>query len=214
MQPDVECLKFLQSTNIMRNYDCQHFLQANNNEINIEKYMCYAIGNIEGKRIVHSFRILARSSGTKNKCYKIEWFNTAMSPTWHFNQYFDSVSFWVHSALVLRKVFFLYEDRMSLYRSTFIYDENSGTFFRLCSILQYLIIPSLCIYNCQIYTSPNEYFYCHIRAKENNKTIKKTPQLLELQKQLKRIISKNQNNYYLKTHHQQLSIEIDKFIKL
>lgn len=210
MFPDTLCLQYLENTTFIRNHSFDKFLERNNNIIALINHMCYTVGIVENKKIVHAFRFLCESPNSKIKSYKIEWWNTAAFERFDLRDNYTKVEFWIHSGMTLRKNFFLLEDRLSLFRSTFIYDPFNGTYYRLINIIAYCQIPEVTNYQEKIYTSPSKFYF-------SQKMVRKCKQkdsshlVNELKKSISKIRENRQQMILLESVSPQLFAEINKF---
>lgn len=169
-QPDPFCLSYLANHHFIRNYPLTHFLQASSRVSFFEK-IWYCIGIIDGERYVHAVRFINKTPKPGITSYYIEWFNTACYSRLSINEMpinFDSIHFWVHSGVALRKNFFLFEDRMSLIRSCFYYEPTTCLFYRMSSLIPYLDIPDAIPTNIKIYTSVFRFYSFQKRVKKRN----------------------------------------------
>lgn len=212
MLPDPFCILYLQQNAFIRNISFEALLDRHNNQIPLETYMCYTVGLVDSKRVVNAFQFLYQSTNTKIKSYYIRWWNTAAHPAIHFQTEFESIEFWVHSGMTLRKNFFLYDDRMSLFRSTFIYDPSVSYYFRLININDYISIPLKSNYQQQIFTSPTKFNY---NFKHSQTQIKIAHEIER--KQIVKILGKIVGTRNLKRHIEKVSpslfSEINSFIQ-
>lgn len=176
--PNQEHLVFFRQTHFVRNAPIDDFVNRVSKKIILADYMCYNVGYINDKKFIQSFQILkAHITGIQN--YYIRWWNTAFSYS-EEDASLDYTEFWVHSGSALRKNFFLFEDRFSLFRSTFLFDPISETFFRLFTIEQYLVLNES-LPNGKIYHSPSRY---NFRQKKEKSTNRKKNSHKNVQKQL------------------------------
>jgi hypothetical protein len=203
MNPDEDCIDFLKTNQYYKNYDCTSILI--NNKIALQNYICYCVGSIEDRKFVHCIRILKKSNETGISAYFINWWHIDLS---HY------ISFWVHSGIALRKYFFLYEDRLSFLRSTFIYHQKNRTYYRLSHIIDYLDLPIEAPMYMKIFSTPcKQYTFTKIHQKDPKQKKKK-------QKKLKQYLTKNLKQFCKHLHHQSqlresypnLFQEIDKIV--
>lgn len=211
MEPDTHCLLYLSRNSFIRNLPFEKFLEKNNNQIELQNYICYTTGIANGKKIIHAFRFLYESINSKIKSYYIQWWNTAAFPVINEQSTFQSVQFWVHSGMTLRKNFFLCEDRLSLFRSTFIYDLKSGFYHRLSTLNHFIVIPPISNFRHQIFTAPGKFYY-HQRLPKVITAVPKNPLREEIKKQLQKIISRKNTSIYIRKSFPQLYQEIHNFI--
>lgn len=218
MDPQIKLIKKLMRLNSIKNQCPYDFLQRHNLRINLVDFVCYTIGNYQGEKYINCFKFLGESCCYKLRNYYIRWWNNATFESINNNTIFSSVDFWVHSGMTLRKNFFNYDDRMSLYRTTFIYDENSDSFFRLSYISSYLVIPSIDLNQTKVYKSIDKYNYIEKRKKNKRQDILsqniKNPQILEIQKKLSKIINNKIYKFIIKKQNTKLFEEITNFINL
>lgn len=212
MNPDPLCIQFLQANSFIRNIPFERLLDRHQNVIPLNMYMCYSVGIVDSKRIVNAFQFLYESSNTKIKSYYVKWWNTAAHPNITFQSEFESIEFWVHSGMTLRKNFFLYEDRLSLLRSTFIYDPYSSYYFRLINLIDYLQIPMRSNFQKQIYISPTKFNYNFKHSVTKNKKFGQTEEK-QLVKSFHKITSSRKLKSYLEKVSPSLLQEIQQFLK-
>lgn len=217
MQPEIEHLNYLINRPTLRNFCSYDFLERHNFQINLANYICYTIGNSNNQRYINAFQFIGECSCHKLKNYYIRWWNTAEFDEYNKYSHFDSIQFWVHSGMTLRKNFFIYDDRMSLFRTTFIFDPLSKLFFRLSYIIAYIFIPFLSSVNNFIFTTPEKHYFCRkITQKENKRKthIKIDPQINELQKKFSKIIKNKNYSRTIRKHNIKLFEELNNFIKI
>jgi hypothetical protein len=201
MEVDKGCLSYLTNHSFIRNEAIESFVEENNFSIELEKFIVYCVGNIDGERIVHAIRIKGRSSSPGVTSYLIEWFNVACYPIDSFDcNSLDSVTFWVHSGVALRKNFFLFEDRMCLVKSSFIFDQKRNSYYRLFFLTDFMKINMLSNYNCPIYSSSNKISFSNKRPKKEKDDVSDT-KLIKLKKSLRKVMkSCNSFGYIEKTY--------------
>lgn len=169
--PQFEQLSFLSNNFFLRNFSIESFCEYHEYEIPINEYVCYNVGLINGKKYVQSFQILARFLTGINS-FHIRWWNTSFVKSEEDLEKIDHCDFWVHSGISLRKNFFLFEDRFSLFRSSFLYDTNQKIFFRLFALEKFFKCPETTP-QLKIYSSPCKFFLfkqrpCRGRPKRNH----------------------------------------------
>lgn len=216
MEPNYNLINYLINSNCIKNYCSYNFAERNNFKINLTDFICYTLGNSNNRKYVNCFKFLGESCNYKLKNYYIRWWNSGCFEDIDQNVIFDYVDFWVHSGMTLRKNFFNYEDRMSLFRTTFIYDELTQTFFRLSQLSSFIVIPEMIIFKNIIFSSPEKYYYIE-KIKKNKKEIKKSnknKQLEEIQKKLNKIIVNKNYKYLIKKYNNKLFEELENFINL
>lgn len=197
MNPIPHCISYLSTHSYLRNYSATH-LQSLNWWKDTNVYIWYCVGIIDGKRYIHCIRLLKKSPKPGITSYYIQWFNTAPYshvPVSEMPSTFDSVFFWVHSGVALRKNFFLYEDRMSLIRSTFYYDSETKLFYRMSYLLAYLSIPEEIPRQVRIHTNSTK-FYCYQKRAKKRKYDDDSKKKTDFVKALKKFIdAHNQLNF-------------------
>jgi hypothetical protein len=207
--PNIDHIYFLRNNIFIRNPSIDNFCRNYNYEIPISNFVCYNVGFIKGEKHVQSFRLLSNISSGINSFY-IQWWNTMFV----FNQddiVDDSVSFWVHSGISLRKNFFLFEDRFSLFRSSFIYDEKNKLFIRLFLIEKFFIYQKTFICK-KIFTTPSKCFL--FRQRKNNGIRKRNNhKQKDLIRYLKSIIKECNFQNSLENQYPTLFEEIKKILK-
>lgn len=209
-----ECLHFLSNHNFIRNFSVEQFILENNFQFDISNYVIYCVGLIENQRIVHVVKFLGQNNSPGVTSYYIQWFNVACFPIGGLIKHeMDSVCFWVHSGVALRKNFFLFQDRMSLLKSSFIYDAKRDNYYRLVNLVNYLkpnIIENI---NTPIYSSITKFSFPMKKTRKQSITTK-DKKLLQLQKSLRKTV-KNCNSFqYLEKTHIRLFEEITKIINI
>jgi hypothetical protein len=213
MEIDIPSIFFLTNHTFIRNPSVDSFVAENNMDIFLSQFVVYSVGLIDSERIVHALRFLKQCQSPGVTSYLIEWYNVA---TFSKNELlyqppnkFDSVTFWVHSGVALRKNFFLFQDRMSLYKSTFLYDKKREQYFRLVHLLPFLKLEqevSICY---PMYSDVNKIFLNNHRKKKNKK-IQPDYNQLSLKKNLQKILKVNNSFSYIQKRHPRLFEEIIK----
>jgi len=212
MEPDLACLDYLTKNSFIRNFSFDRLLERSNNTIPLQNFVCYTVGLVGSKRIIHAFRFLFQSPHSKIKSYYIQWWNTASFEEIDDNTILESICFWIHSGMTLRKNFFLYDDRMSLFRSTFIYDPSSCNYYRLSAMTNFLSIPNQSNFQKQIFTAPGKFYYYHKKIRPHVET-NNNPFKVEIMNLLKKILCKKNLVSHLQSTSPRLFEEIIKFIK-
>lgn len=202
--PNTNCILFLEKNAFVRNISIEKF-RMENNSIDITKYFIYCVGIIDGIRIVHPIQILAKTPHDGVISYKIRWWNNAthILPVKY-------MEFWIYSGVTLRKNFFLYQDKMSFLKSSFIYDFESKIYYRLQNLLNYLIIPEINPYAIPIYSLPTSSYKYYKFKKHKQKKLNK--RYLELQTSCKKFLKKQNEFDYLKINFSLLYEELSKII--
>ena len=216
MEVNIECIDYLMQHSFIRNVCYEDFVERHNFQIKLSDITCYCVGIIDNQRIVHAIRIIGQSAPPGVTSYFIKWFNTA---TYTWNEImnneiqFDSTMFWVHSGVALRKNFFLFDDRMSLMKSTFIYDSYSESYFRLACLLPFLQFEYMPSDKYPIYSSPIKIYFTVKRVKNGIKNIPNKKRS-NLQKTLKKVVKIHNSFHYLEKEHKRLFEEIQNIINL
>lgn len=169
MIPSKENLKFLQTNKYIRNTPLNNFLINNNYEIIISNYILYCCGTISNIRLINALRIKEATNTTDIVAYHIEWFNTSLYDNYDENIEFEKTTFWVHSGAALRKNFFIYEDKMSFLKSTFLFDQQTSSFYRLYNIYEFIKFNFISNQVITIYTSPHKKIIKSIHEIRNEK---------------------------------------------
>lgn len=211
MQPLPQCIHFLATHQFIRNYSVDPLLERGDDIFLKNDMIWYCVGTINNKRYIHCIKFLKRTPKPGISSYFIEWFKTASysnEPIEEIPLHFESISFWVHSGVALRKNFFLFQDRMSLLRSTFYYDIHTNTFFRMASLLPYLQIPEEIPNHVIIYTSEEKRYQYQKRSKKtiSNQNIKRHH---EFRKQLKKFCCCHNLNRFLENEYPKLFHQIE-----
>jgi hypothetical protein len=215
-----QCIEYLSKNSFVRNYSCNEFVFEKNFEIHLHNLYCYCVGIVDKQRIVHVIKILNQKCSPGVTSYYIEWYDIAC---YTLEEIFEmdlelsikSIKFWVHSGVALRKNFFLYEDRMSLLKSTFIYDRKRNLYYRLNNLLPYINQNKSMTLNknVPIFSSLQKVTYITKKTKDlnkkNNKQSNEDIQLISLQKTLKKLTSNFNSFGYLERNHLRLFKEIN-----
>lgn len=211
ISPDNERIQYLAKTNFIRNPSTDELLRCNDFEIDLTSYICYCVGIIEEKRYVHCIQILSKTPSPGITSYQIKWWNTACYCLNDNNDevQYEATSFWVHSGVALRKHFFLFQDRMSLIRSTFIYDSNTEQYYRICSLTPYLYIPIISPNGMPIYTSPKK-TYCYHKVIKKGECEVRNKQRYNTKKYLKKFVKQFNHFSFLEEEYPRLFEEIIK----
>lgn len=202
MKPKTECIEYLKKHHFLRNYDVEPFLHRSKNQIDLSAHICYCVGIIEDIRFVQAIRLLHKTPLTGITSYFIEWF--------HCQNNEESVQFWVHSGVTLRKHFFLFEDRISFIRGTFIYDEVLKRYYRLSSLLPFSYISEMSPPCEFIYATPIKKY--HFKKKKSTQTHLVCKNKRLLQSHTQRFIRVNNINNYLEKEYPILFHEMKKII--
>jgi hypothetical protein len=213
---NIHSIEYLSNHSFIRNYSIENFVRENNFQIELSNYTLYSVGIIQNIRIVHMIKILGQCPSAGVTSYYIEWFNVAsfsVDELIYKSEEIQSCSFWVHSGVALRKNFFLFEDRMSLFKSTFLFDPRSKCHFRLAILQPYLKINSTLNIHSPMFSSPCKIFLSGHRKNKATRPIKNY-KLHSLQKNLKKVLKLNNTFSYLEQSHPRLFEEITKIINL
>lgn len=153
IQPNVECISFLTKHNYLKNPSPNEFIKKYEYNVPLDEFICYCVGLIDYKRSVQCIRILKKTPTEKITTMLIQWFDPA-------NPLTNSILFWVNSGVCLKRLFFLNEDQLNFFRSTFIYDPVLDQYFRLSNIMNFIRLTEINPQTEKIYTSPRKcYFY-------------------------------------------------------
>lgn len=212
MEININCLRYLSNHSFIRNENVEDFVIENNQEIIVSRFLIYCVGIINSERYVHVIKIIGQTSTPGVTSYLIEWFNTACRPLNEFHSsLIESVQFWVHSGVALRKNFFLFEDRMSLLKSSFIFDNKRKQYYRMSNLLPYLQANYIDNTNYPIYSSPTKISFASKKSKKV-KSASIDQKNLVLKKNLKKVIKSCNSFGYIENHHPRLFEEISKII--
>ena len=191
------CIYFLARNPFIRNFPPHQF--ESYPEIHSYEHIFYCVGLIGKQRYVHSIKILKKTPKPGITSYLIEWYLTAIYS--HLDLYdipksFQSFRFWVHSGVALRKNFFLFDDRMSLIRSSFLFDRGTKKFFRMTSLLPYLLIPEEIPMQEKIFSSKDKYYHCQkrVRKRKYDENYKKK---CDFHRSLKKFLNANNHHNFL-----------------
>lgn len=216
MSVNIECVEYLIKHSFIRNVCYEDFVERHNFQIHLSDITCYCVGIIDNQRIVHAIRIIGQSPPPGVTSYFVQWFNNAtytLSELAKVDEEFESTFFWVHSGVALRKNFFLFDDRMSLMKSTFIYDKQSNSYYRLACLLPFLHFDYMPSDKFPIYSSPVKIYFTVKRAKKSLKNIPNKKRA-NLQKALKKVVKIHNSFHYLEKEHKRLFEEIQNIINL
>jgi len=212
MEINFECVHYLTNHNFIRNTSIEAFVLENNFSIEISNHVVYCVGIVDEKRIVHVIKFLGQNNSPGVTSYFIQWYNIACYPLSELGNYeIQNVSFWVHSGVALRKNFFLFQDRMSLVKSSFIYDEKRKNYYRLANLMTYLKPQYLENISSPIYSSPIKISY-PMKKNKKQSILSVDKKLVALQKSLKKTL-KNCNSFqYVEKTYPRLFHEINNVI--
>lgn len=199
MNPSVYVIDYLTQTQFIRNIPLDDLLsRMKNNMIPLAEYLCYSVVIVDGHRLVNILRFLKQTPPNGVLSFYIQWY---MVKNYLSDEYlqdaqnieFEDISFWVHSGVALRKKFFYAEDRMSFLRSTFMYDHESDSLYRLSCIWPWVSLQIEIPFGCAIFNQPGiSYRYTKKTNKINpHKNDRKEN---ELKKHCKRLLKSH--NYY------------------
>lgn len=185
---------FLLNTYSIRNHSPAPLCKRFHYKIPISTFYCYSVGIINGIKRIQIFKIINQLV-TGIKTYKIQWWNTAFTEYSYINlNESEAVCFWVHSGGSLKKNFFLFEDKLNIFKSTYIFDRENSQFFRLMSLQNYFYFEEkIEKINEYIYTSPHK---VHKQKKITEKRLKNNKNK-EIH-QIKKISSKLLNDYNMR----------------
>jgi len=157
-QPDEACITFLTKHHYLKNPSPAEFIKKYNYRIPLDEFICYCVGLIDYKRSVQCIRILKKIPTEKITTMFIEWFNPSSPHT-------QSIQFWVNSGVCLKRLFFINEDQLNFFRSSFIYDPSSEQYFRLSNLMNFIKLNEINPQGEKIYSSPKRN---HLYKKELN----------------------------------------------
>lgn len=214
---DFKHIEYLTKNSFLRNVFCSEFIQENNFRVNLSQYFCYCVGIIQGERIVNVVKILHQHRSPGVTSFLIQWYNVSCFKLdelakMNLIEDLESVTFWVHSGVALRKNFFIYDDRMSLLKSTFIFDEKRNQYYRLHHLQPYTFNEQLHPLNSPIYSSVNKTTFAarrtNIREKyDENKSNEDLP-IKALKKTLRGVLKEHNSFSYIETKYPRLFKEI------
>jgi hypothetical protein len=205
MHPSPTCIYFLAHHSFIRNYNASHLFNVQK-WIDTNVFIWYCVGIINDKRYVHCIRFIKKSPKPGITSYFIEWFNTAPFSQLEQNEipsHFDSVHFWVHSGVALRKNFFLFQDRMSLIRSTFYFDDETKLFYRMSILLPYLNISEEMPKQVQIFTTSARY-YCFQKRNKKRKFDETLKKRTDFVKCFKKFIESHNHRHFIQINYPKL----------
>ena len=214
MNPQYECIHFLTNTQFIRNVSIDQLLKNNNSSIDLSKYICYSVGIVDNHRIVNCITFLKQTPPNGVLSFEIKWY---MPKNFHEydhdeNMEYDSVIFWVHSGVALRKKFFYSEDRMSFLRSTFLHDPETNSMYRLSCIWSWVSLYQVKPLGSLIYNQPGQ-FYVY-RKKHNSKGENKSDRkFLDFKKACKRLLKSHNHSNYLNEKFPKFYTEIVKIVE-
>lgn len=214
MNIDFACISYLSNQSFLRNPSVDAFVSENNFVIQLEKYIVYCVGLIENKRIVHAMRFIKQYKSPGVTSYYIEWFNVAKytyTELLYQTPNIESTKFWVHSGVALRKNFFQFQDRMSLYKSTFLYDYKRGQYYRIIHLLPWINLDIASTVTKPMYSEVNKIFL-HNHRKKKQKVPDINYNLISLKKHCQKLIANHNSFHYLEKSHPRLFEELNKII--
>lgn len=201
---DEECISFLTNHQYIKNPSPTTLLSDFEYKIPIQKFICYCVGIIDGQRHVHCIRILKKSPSEKISTMLIQWF----SP----NDLADSISFWVSSGVTLKRNFFLHDDQLNFFRSTFIYYPEIQQYFRLSSIQNFITIEEYNPMKMKILNTPIKW-YIYKRKIDYKPEKYITKRKKDFQKSLTKFKNKQNMNHFIQETYPNLYTEIQNALK-
>lgn len=205
MEPDEECIHFLTTHSYLKNFPPHNLLEDHHYKLPLSHFICYCVGIVDQQRVVQCIRILQKTPSDKITTMKIEWYGKEKNS----NQW-EKTQFWVNSGVCLKKQFFLFQDKLNFFRSTYIYYPEMQRYYRLSSFFDYMDIQEDNPLGEQIYNSPiKSHTFKNVVVKCNEKIAERRRK--EMKKSLMMIMKKNIDNY-LEINYPNLFREIEKII--
>lgn len=202
--PEKECVDYLINHSYIKNSPPENFLREYMYQIPIQNFICYCVGIFENERKIQCIRILGKTPSDKISTIHVEWYNP--------ENYSESTQFWVNSGVSLKRHFFLYQDQLNFFRSTFIFFPELMQYYRISSILNYIHLPEINPTGLPIY-------HTCIRFTLYNKKLIHNPNKLserkkkELRKYLQGCIKKNNIDNFMEKNYPHLFNEIMNVIR-
>jgi hypothetical protein len=189
VEPDDECIEFLTTHSYLKNFPPHNLLEDHKYKLPLSHFICYCVGIIDQRRVVQCIRILQKIPSDKITTMKVEWYGRKNNDgTW------EKTQFWVNSGVCLKKQFFLFQDKLNFFRSTYIYYPEMQKYYRLSSFFYYMDVKECNPLGEQIYNSPmkshtfkNAVVKCCEKIEERRKR--------EIKKGLMTIMRRNIDNY-------------------
>jgi hypothetical protein len=204
MFPSRECIRFLTNHQYLKNPPLSSFLESCNYNIQLDNYICYCVGVIDYQRIINCIRITKKTPTEKITTMHIEWFNP-QSP------YSEKIEFWVNSGVCLKRLFFLYEDQLNFFRSTFIYSETTNQYYRLANLLNFIQLPEINPTGEKIYNSPmKKYIYKKMITSNPEKINEKRKK--EVRKSFMNILKRHNMDGFVEKNFKSMYVEIEKLM--
>lgn len=202
--PNHDCIRFLMNHSYFKNFPPAPLLSDYNYQFPLHEFICYCVGYIDGYRTVQCIRILNKIPSNKISSILIQWY----SPNFEENK---SCQFWVNSGVCLKYNFFKFEDKLSFFRSTFIYSPKLNQYFRLSSLYHFLVIPERQPKNELIFHAPQKsYLYkknLHTSIENVNERKKK-----EVKKTCQSFLKKHNLANFLQTNFPNLFYELEQIV--
>lgn len=201
--PDQECIHFLTIHSYLKNFSPHNLLEDHRYKLPLDRFICYCVGIIDQQRVVQCIRILKKTPSDKITTMMVEWFHLQ-------NGHWEKVQFWVNSGVCLKKQFFLFQDKLNFFRSTYIYYPEMQKYYRLSCFFDYLDIDEVNPLGNYIYNSPTKtHLFKNVIVKSVERTSERRQK--ELKKGLSMLIRKN-IDHYLENNYPNLFYEITKIL--
>lgn len=201
--PEQECIDYLTNNSYIKNFSPHNLLEDHQYKLPLSLFICYCVGIINQQRVVQCIRILKKSPSDKITTMKVEWYNLE-GGRW------SKIQFWVNSGVCLKKQFFLFQDKLNFFRSTYVYYPEMQTYYRLSCFFDYLGIEEVNPLGEQIYNSPNKsHTFKNFVVKSQEKTSERKRK--EIKKGLTTFMRKNIDNYF-EMNYPNLFREISKIV--
>lgn len=203
--PDLDCIRYLMNHSYFKNFSPTLLLEEYKYEFPISQFICYCVGYIDGYRTVQCIRILNKSPSNKLSSLYIQWF----SPD--FNEQ-KSCRFWVNSGVCLKYNFFKFEDKLSFFRSTFIYSSSLKQYYRLSSFYNFIQVEERNPRQETIFHSPTKhYVYRKNYILKNNEPMKERKKK-EIKKMCHSFIKKHNLADFLQINYPALFQELNRVV--
>lgn len=204
LAPDSDCVDYLTNHSYIKNHPPETLLKEFNYKIPLDRFVCYCVGIIGDERKVQCIRILQKRPSDKITTMLIEWYNPQNQ-----GEGGDKIQFWVNSGICLKRHFFLFEDKLSFFRSTFIYFPEIEQYYRLQSIFNFIEIPQVNPVNMKIYVTPLKK-YCYKKPVNYSYEKSENKKRKEIEKAVTRVFKKVSIDPYFEQHYPVLFKEMRK----
>ena len=208
LEPDSDCVDYLTNHHYIKNHPPETLLKEFNYKIPLDRFICYCVGIIGEERKVQCIRILQKRPSDKLTTMNIEWYDPQGKRDEVTKQH-HKIQFWINSGICLKRHFFLFEDKLNFFRSTFIHFPEIEQYYRLSSIFNFIDIPQVNPVHMKIYVTPLKK-YCYKKPVSYSSEKSENRKRKEIEKAVTRVFKKISIDPYFEQHYPVLFKEMNK----